>query len=192
MIDVQIILRKEENAQWLTECMQSLVSQPVRVHFGAAVEGNINAARIAVWDRCGGEFLSFVDPDDITAEGAFQACLAGVEEKAGVCTLENYLSAAGNVLATQIRNEDAAASPLYAHHLLVVRRSVYEAVRPLVINKTHGIEWALAVAAQELGGLVRLPITGYSWRRHPNQAFLQDCTPASYGKEIQRLVRAGK
>lgn len=191
MIDVQVILSGREEPGWLRECLDSLSAEPVRVHFGRAIPGDVSAARCAVWDRCGGEFISFVDPDDVVRPGAFAACLETLQyhaEAGGCCTWEDVIRADGSPICRPrpaLTRQALLADPKTAHHLLVVRRRVYESVRVLAPRALH---WGLAIGAFYLGGLVRVPMAGYSWRLHDGNYSYSNPFHRSFGADFARVL----
>jgi len=174
MIEVQMLTFGDENTEWLEECRRGLDDRVVRVHEGMAIEGNVNAARIAIWDRCGGDLLSFVDPDDVPVLGIWKKLedtLSLHPEALGVYSLECRIDSLGAFMGEQpnTKGKDPSSTPLIAHHVLVVRRSVYEFVRPFALMYKTGIEWLMAVAAYHHGQLICLEEVGYKWRRHIKQ-----------------------
>lgn len=172
MIDVQLILLGNENQTWLNQCQDGLNSPNVTIHQGQGIIGNINASRMAVWDSCGGTLLSSVDPDDIPSVDAWQELQDALDNNPmamGAYTLETKTNVQGDIIAIQpdTTGKDPVNSPMVAHHILVVRRSVYDLVRPYAQGFTSGLEWMLAIAAFHQGGLICIPRIGYAWRRHP-------------------------
>jgi hypothetical protein len=169
VIDVQIILSRLDNPYWRQQCLES-IDGPVRVHVGPCIAGDVTAARMAVWDNCGGDLLSFVDPDDVVMPGAFAACHDQLDlypHCGGVCTFEELIGVDGKVIDPALNTdiEQVVRTPRAAHHLLVVRRGVYQEVRER-LPETPCLHWALAIAAHLRGGLVRVPRVGYQWRIH--------------------------
>jgi len=171
MIEVQVITSSQDNQDWYQKCLTGLQSPVVNIHYGELVEGNTSAARMAVWDACGGDLLSFADPDDIPVANAWQKLQDALDanpKAMGAYTLEQIIGDDGSPRGKPINNQylDATHSVLVVHHLLVVRRPLYELIRPYLQTINSGCEWFLAIAALKKGGLIKIPEVGYYWRRH--------------------------
>ncbi len=171
MIEVELIKGPNENEAWLNQCLEGLNSPFVNIHLGESVPGHLNAARVAVWDKCGGDLLSSVDPDDIPIASIWEKLHKALDDNpdvGGAYSLECRINTAGGVIGVQssTAGQDPSKSPTVAHHVLVVRRRIYELVRPFIITYPSGAEWILAMTAFKRGGLICVPEVGYKWRRH--------------------------
>ena len=91
MIEVQLITMGGENPDWLAQCKRGLQASIVRLHEGHGIKGNVNGARMTIWDSCAGDILSFVDPDDVPSGYAWdkiQSAFNNNPKAMGVYTLE--------------------------------------------------------------------------------------------------------
>lgn len=172
-IGVQILLSGKEDKGWLHQCVSSLESDAINVHFGKAIDGNLNLARSQAWDRMEEEYLSFVDPDDVVEPDAFRWCLDALNANPALdaCyTLERTIDPQGKRLSVQQPFEHSVdilkSSPAHAHHLMVFRRRIYEKVKPIALTANFGLEWSISTSALVCGGLEQIPKIGYSWRLH--------------------------
>jgi hypothetical protein len=195
MIDVAVIAGA---AGWFGECIQTRSDEPARFVFSPHIEGDFNRARIQSFDRCSADLISFADPDDVVLPGALAECyeaLLANPESGGVFTWETIIDAEGRYAdRSPIRERDAryiVRTPRAAHHLIVVRRRVYEAVKPFVAQHKWGFDWALAVAAEQLGGLVNVPIVGYHWRIHGKNSCFSNRPLPRYGAMAAEYLSQG-
>lgn len=171
MIEVQIISKGTENHDLVNQCLSGLDSPAATMHLGEAIEDNLNAARIAVWDQCGGDLLSFVDPEDIPDASAWQKLQNALDSNPkamGAFTLEQTISQSGALInfTPKWNGKDPFQCLDFPRHILVVRRSIYELVKPYAQGEAFGIERLLASAAFNRGGLICIPEFLYKQRRH--------------------------
>lgn len=184
-------------AGWFGRCLNLDPSDPVTFSFHPHIAGDFNAARIRAFDATSSEYISYVDPDDELVPGAFKACADALEANpdcGGAYTWEDLIGADSEPLPyAPIRTTSAELvvnNPQAAHHLIVVRRRVYEAIRPFVLRDRWGFDWALAVAAQTLGGLVNVPMVGYRWRLHGANSCLFNAPGRGYGARARDFLTA--
>lgn len=174
-IGVQIIL-DERDAQTAIDSVPGCVD----LHLGEYRRDNVNAARMACWDKMGNDYISFVDPDDKVLPEAFDWCLQTLEanpDATGCYTLERWERPNGQIIFEQQpfkhSLEAAKHSPKHAHHLVVFRRDIYEQFRSTLSKTKYGIEWGLVIAATASGNFIQIPKIGYVWTQNPQGAHLQ-------------------
>lgn len=172
-IDVHVLLRGNENQDWLIECMESLNGHPINLFLARGIEGDLNRARMDAIALGGAEFISFVDPDDIVLPGAFQACLDAIGKHGGAYTREYLIRADGSVIGQNHQPGSPRTNPMFAHHVVVIRRAVAHVVEPHIRQQKFGVEWMLSAAADVLGGMQPTDTFGYQWRIHPGNSFIR-------------------
>lgn len=63
-----------------------------------------------------------------------------------------------------------ANSASHVHGLIVMRRSVVEAVLKETTDLNNFADWLLTLLVAKRGGVLYLPIVGRHWRQHPQQS----------------------
>jgi hypothetical protein len=170
-VGVCVLISRNSNPAYLHACFQSLKEQDCTITLGDGDRGNHSQGRVDAYDRCDSEVMTWVDPDDIVEPGILRICedtLASNPNAGGCATLEVVTDENLNPKYTTPKNvgKCVLVSPLPAHHLIVFRRRVYTFMRPFLLTIDQGADWAMAIAAHKLGGLVEIPQVGYYWRRH--------------------------
>ncbi|WP_423709972.1 nucleotidyl transferase AbiEii/AbiGii toxin family protein [Undibacterium sp. WLX3042] len=75
------------------------------------------------------------------------------------------------VQAAEIRKEaNYAGVRVTLHGLIVMRRSVVEAVLKETTDLNNFADWLLTLLVAKRGGVLYLPIVGRHWRQHPQQS----------------------
>jgi hypothetical protein len=177
MIGVNVIF-SAKNSKWHAECLASLSGQACTLlqQDNADDAKSIVESRMAAFDASGADLLSWVDDDDTVSTGIFALCEKVLQDNphAGGCfTLEDWIFEGGRPSCPGMRGaapDTILRTPQAAHHVVVVRRRVYDALRPLIAQQEDGIDWMLAIGAFKLGGLIQIPVVGYQWRRHKGSA----------------------
>lgn len=189
MIDVHLLLRGNENMDWLRQCRASLEGHPITLFVEPGIEGDLNCARMDAIAKGSAEFVSFVDPDDIVLPGAFQVCLDAIDGHGGAYTRELLIRADGSVIGENRQPGTPRTNPMVAHHVVVVRRSVVERVEQRVRQHKFGCWWMLCAAADVLGGMQPTGTLGYKWRMHERNSFVRPQNRVS-PKVVTQLVEA--
>lgn len=174
-IDVHL-LTLNEPADWREACIASLEGAPIQLHVLPGIPGRIGEARAAGYAQGTLPLLSFVDPDDLYEASAFtqladaldacpQAVMAYTDE---ALTDEHGQDIAVRRLAYS--RWQHANSAGHVHGLIVMRRSVVEAVLDQLVALERRAEWLLTLLVAKRGGVLHLPIVGRHWRQHPQQS----------------------
>ena len=174
-IDVHL-LTLNEPAEWREACLASLKDAPIQLHVVPGIAGRIGEARAAGYAQGALPLVSFVDPDDLYGASAFtqladaldacpQAVMAYTDE---ALTDENGHDIAVRRLAYSRWQHANSAS--HVHGLIVMRRSVVEAVLKETTDLNNFADWLLTLLVAKRGGVLYLPIVGRHWRQHPQQS----------------------
>ncbi len=173
-IDVHL-LPLNEPAEWREACIASLKDAPIQLHVLHGIPGRIGEARAAGYAQGTLPLVSFVDPDDCMKpvpspnwpmrDASPQAVMAYTDE---ALTDENGHDIAVRRLAYSRWQHANSAS--HVHGLIVMRRSVVEAVLKETTNLNNFADWLLTLLVAKRGGVLYLPIVGRHWRQHPQQS----------------------
>lgn len=177
MIDVHIISKGRE--PWLEECLSSIRDRNVRLHTVDHVDGDIGAARTKGFGEGHGEYVSYVDPDDLVEPGVFETCekwLHAHQEHDACFTGEVLVDETGKGLSLHPghwacrRAEDIRSAALGIHHVVVYRRDRLEECLPckskLIAEPVLNFEMMMR-SGKRFG---RIPLVGYRWRIHGDNA----------------------
>jgi len=167
MIDVHILHLPNENKQWLKQCEESLVKEPIIIHNLNGIQGNIKKSRLDGFKLGTAPYVSFIDPDDYIIPGAFEKCLSALNPNiCGVCT--SY-----KIIDTESATENIfEPRKCYEIHQLVVmnREDVLEAFEKYYdeIPDNGGNEIYLYSAMRQKKSWKHIKFCGYAWRDHLN------------------------
>lgn len=182
MIDVHVLLLPDTNAEWFQQCMESMENEDnITVHLTDGIEGDLGGARANGYVQGKGEYVSYVDPDDLIVPGVFAKCEAMLDadpSAAAIFTLSDAITDTGepiksiNPLALYRAKNNASHYPAWtrAHQIIVYRREVIEKILPELReqNNLWADRWAIAFA-RRYGHFLCTEEVGYHWRRHDKQ-----------------------
>ncbi|MEO7599779.1 MAG: glycosyltransferase [Opitutus sp.] len=137
--------------------------------------GHISAATNSALDLATGDFVAFLDHDDLLpAASLFHVAetIVARPEAQMLYTDEDKIDEDGRRYDPQFKGDwssDMAIAHNYTHHLRVIRRDVVERAGRLRVGYEGAQDIDLILRAVELipeGGVVHVPHIGYHWRAH--------------------------
>ena len=167
MIDVHLLTLPEDRQDWFDQCIRSLQGQPITLHVLAGIRGHIGRARDAGFSIGTNPYVSLVDPDDWVTPNGFVDCLSLLKafpELDGAYTAEDqcYQDRQGWRI---VRKDPQKGSRV--HHLLVLKRSVYERYRDeLLLEPQYPERRMVSHMARDGVKLGYTGTIGYCWRRY--------------------------
>ena len=174
-IDVHL-LTLNEPAEWREACIASLEDAPIQLHVLPGIPGRIGEARAAGYAQGTLPLVSFVDPDDLYEASAFTQladALDACPQAVMAYTDEALTDESGQDIAVRrlaYSRWQHANSASHVHGLIVMRRSVVEAVLKETTDLNNFADWLLTLLVAKRGGVLYLPIVGRHWRQHPQQS----------------------
>ena len=170
LVDVHIGVSGRENSEWFSQCLTSLVQEPVVVHLLDAVPGNIGAMRAEGFSRGTSEWVACVDPDDYITPGAFTRALPHL-----VAGVSAYYTNHSIIIDEQAKGSwFHTTSPAVGfaqakdmHHLTIYRRSVIAPVLHLLDGMQTKPYAPLNLQAIMTGDVIGADLIEYHWRNHP-------------------------
>lgn len=157
--------------------------------------GNISAATNAAAQLATGEFLTFLDHDDLLAPDALAEVAAYVLEQPQtdyLYTDDDKVDVDGNRFAPQFKPDwspELLLSYMYCAHLIVVRRSLYETLGGMRLGFEGSQDYDFALRATEHARHVgHIPKVLYHWRvLEGSTAVSGDAKPASFNAGLQAV-----
>ena len=174
-IDVHL-LTMNEPPEWREACIASLDGAPIQLHVVPGITGHIGEARAAGFAAGSLPLVSFVDPDDLYEPSAFTQLADALDARPQavmVYTDEALTDENGHDIAVRrlaYSRWQHANSASHVHGLIVMRRSVVEAVLKETTDLNNFADWLLTLLVAKRGGVLYLPIVGRHWRQHPQQS----------------------
>lgn len=172
MLSAHVIHSPSNPREWGVRCLESLGQAGVLV-VNAPARPNLNQLRLELFDSTATPLLTWADPDDWIEPAIVPALVDAVEAGAlaavsdeHVVDMDGSLIRHGEGWGQPLSIDAVRASPLPAHHLVVFNRELLRHARPHIERFPVGVEWLLVATAASLGGLVKVPKLGYSWRLH--------------------------
>jgi len=172
MLVGHVIHSPDNPREWGVRCLESLDQAEVLV-VNAVAAPNLNRLRLELFDSVKSPLLTWADPDDWIEPAAVPALIEAVKGGAlAAVSDEHVVDANGNLIrlgegwGEPLSIDAVRASPLPAHHLVVFNRELLKHARSHIERFHFGVEWLLVATAASLGGLVKVPTLGYSWRLH--------------------------
>lgn len=145
-------------------------NERLRVH-RRAVNGGIVAASNDALTMATGEFVAFLDHDDVLADGVLDAVVAALDDDSTIDYLytdEDHLTVAGGSFLPVYKPDwspERFRSHMYVNHLSVMRRTLVVEVGGFRPEFEGSQDYDLALRVTEQARRVHhLPITGYHWR----------------------------
>lgn len=188
-IDVHVMLplfdMTETHRGWLSQCVESIPDN-TNVIFAQGIQDALLTARINAFSQGTGDWLSFVDWDDlVTSNDAFVQLLDFHNSKQNVSMVfsnSNVIDEQGIVKSRVFSDahkwtfQTARERYVHAHQLVLLKRSVFD--QAVKILNTIEAERFQGAADQglflTLGYLAPIEFynkTLYSWRHHSNNTF---------------------
>lgn len=181
-VDIHIIRPTswtETTTKWHKQCLDSLQSEPVNIHFVDYVPGDIRAARFAGFSQGSCEYVSFVDCDDWVEPGIFQLCTDVLDSNPGACgaftrSHRINVNCEGVEVKTPLRPYHKWPLPTNGiltdiHQLAVMRRDdclrVYTETYDDIPPQIHEMTWVYWEMAR-VKPWIAMPEFGYNWRDH--------------------------
>jgi len=160
--------------------------------------GNISLASNSAAELARGEFLLFLDQDDLLTKDALAEVALYLAEHDGVDVLysdDDKIDATGKRFAPQFKPDwspELLLSYMYFSHLFVLRRSLFEAVRGFRTGFEGSQDYDLALRVTERARAVaHLPYILYHWRvLRGSTAQRGDAKPASFEAGRQAVAEA--
>lgn len=162
----------ELRADWAQECRESAAGQAQHV---TLVAEDFFSGREKTYTY--GGIVACLDWDDRLTPGAVSACEKAMEStKAGLAfTWQRRIGSEGEDLGAAcnpVSRRMLGSLPDSVHHLACIRTEylprdllpVFKAVAPLCID------WLVKAYVALKFGAVQVPMVGYEWRQHPDQA----------------------
>lgn len=184
MVDVHILTLPDTNQEWLSDCLNSLKNEPVRIHICDGIVGDIAQARTQAFALGNFPYVAFVDPDDLIVPGIFKRLIHELDNHPDcVCAYsdEVLIDDQGRALIAgwSVNPEPFISSGhdlsyhningQYIHHLRVMRRDAV--VKCLPLKTKRMCEPALLKDLAKLGTIRHCPGIGYLWRIHDGNTF---------------------
>lgn len=120
-----------------------------------------------------GEFVAFVDDDDVVVGNGISRCYAAIQEaNYGVAfTDEAMVDEEGNVQFTRqgLRTyENIGKYATWIHHLAMIRSSAVQEDLSQLYGRIQGVDWWILRAAIKTAGAIHCPGVGYNWVQTKN------------------------
>ncbi|HND60529.1 MAG TPA: glycosyltransferase [Opitutaceae bacterium] len=137
--------------------------------------GHISAATNSALELATGEFIAFVDHDDVLPAAALfhvAEAIAARPDAEMLYTDEDKIDEAGRHFDPQFKGDwspEMAITHNYTHHLTVIRRSIVQAVGGLRLGYEGAQDIDLILRCVERmqdDRIVHVPYIGYHWRAH--------------------------
>jgi len=186
VIDCHLVTSPGEREDWRAAALASLAAEGLAPRVLEATGNAAQSRRVALATAPPqATYVTWCDPDDVVTPGALDAVRRTMQAQPGAglyCTFEHYIDERGERIGSQAADliatpRSIAAHPLTAHHLLVIRADLLPRLLPGMARHATGEGWYLAAAAAALGGVVRVPSWGYSWRQRPDIATSSSVAP---------------
>ena len=186
------------SGSWVSEYFGVRAATEPRIRFVASRENlGISGATNAAGKLADGEYVGFLDQDDLLAEHAlFYVAEAARDRRPDLLySDEDYLDAAGRRVQPAFKpafSPDLLRCCMYMGHFLVVRRVLLDQLGWLrsAFDGSQDYDLALRVVAHP--GVVRhIPRVLYHWRRHPaSTAAGAAAKPFTHAAGLQALTEA--
>jgi glycosyltransferase involved in cell wall biosynthesis len=179
MIDVHVLHLPSENKQWAQICADSLISPVINVHHINGINGDLYQSRKNGYTLGTSRYVSFVDPDDYVHAGAFESCLAALEQNNHKAVYTNsYLLDEHTGIIKKFFSENVKWSREFhcydmipVHQLMVFDREIVYRAFDLIDSLNLPID---STADQVIVGYIASltefhflgTVYGYTWRRH--------------------------
>ncbi|MEO6003592.1 MAG: glycosyltransferase [Opitutus sp.] len=140
-----------------------------------ATNGHISAATNSALDLATGDFIGFVDHDDLLPAAALfhvAETIVAQPQAQMLYTDEDKIDESGRRFDPQFKGDwspEMAIAHNYTHHLRVIRRTIVEQAGRLRLGYEGAQDMDLILRCVELipeGGIIHVPHIGYHWRAH--------------------------
>ena len=120
-------------------------------------------------------YVCFVDDDDVVVNNSIPICLRAMEENdvGVVFTDEALADLNGNITSIRAgvrRYDDNIDTPWSVHHLSVIQSNAVVDNLDHLLDQIDGVEWFIRSSAMKSKGALHVPIIGYKWTHHKDQA----------------------
>ena len=187
MIDIHILLMPEnDNPFWVAECLDSLKNTPCNLQVTRGIRGDLGKARMNGFALGHNQYVSWADPDDIVVPAAFAEICRHLDQTTVLYTDQILIDEGGRFLCDGWSSSPWSFLPEYAdlmdlcrvpgtddfmHHLTIIPRWAAMAAAPVMDGIIGAPEPALIARLHQMGlKFKRVPVVGYQWRIHRNQA----------------------
>lgn len=176
-------------APWVRSRLEELADQDQRIRICFREHnGNISLASNSAAELATGDFLLFLDQDDLLTHDALAEVALHLSEHDTVDVLysdDDKIDAEGRRFAPQFKPDwspELLISYMYFSHLFVVRRSLFEEVNGFREGFEGSQDYDLALrVAERARAVAHLPYVLYHWRAlRGSTAVSGDSKPASY------------
>ena len=173
-IDVHL-LTLNELVEWREACIASLEGAPIQLHVLPGIPGRIGEARAAGYAQGTLPLVSFVDPDDLYEASAFTQladALDACPQAVMAYTDEALTDGNGQDIAVRrlaYSRWQHANSASHVHGLIVMRRSVVEAVLKETTDLNNFADWLLTLLVAKRGSRAGLDQAHRQIRRLPER-----------------------
>lgn len=175
LIDVHIIELPGwfgQKDEWYKECLDSLYNQPINLEIVTGQWYHLGIGRYDGFSKGSGDYVTFVDPDDIVPPGVFKWCEDYLRVNRDVDVLvtdELRMNESGIIIPNSSRYHPVVLTHHYLHylhHLVIVRRSILESHLSHFEIWPHSGDLFLyaTLLANPNYKIVFTPLVGYHWR----------------------------
>lgn len=167
IIDVHVIVRKDENPTKLSKCLDSLVGEPINLHICDFIP-KVGNARISALLKCKSDWVSWVDPDDYILPNAFSKCLETIKNNPHITAVyTNHWSLSKKVSKKWFNVISTETEKLWQlqqmHHIVVYKKSVIEAEYPYMQDVVTKDKKLFNLAALRSGTVKGIDEPLYMW-----------------------------
>lgn len=182
-VDVHIIVKPTDSQEWLKQCLESLESEPVKIHVIDAEIGlpkGLIASRLKGFACGSSPFISFVDPDDYCIPGLFHTLISVMQrnDRMAAAFAHEYITGVhGDVKKGRVNSEP--------HHAIVYRRSEYEKAKTALeswVFPSSESETVAVLRRLDAAKVIEINEPLYVWRRHYNATLVQEHKKRIYGE----------
>jgi len=193
------IAEDASSVAWIRQRLQELANEDPRIRVCFREKnGNISLASNSAAQLAAGDFLAFLDQDDLLTSDALAEvalCLAEHDTVDVLYSDDDKIDAEGNRFAPQFKPDwspELLLSYMYLSHLFVVRKTLFQQVNGFRPGFEGSQDYDLALRVIERArNVAHLPYVLYHWRVLPGSTAARgDAKPASFKAGCRAITEA--